>query len=94
MVKRTCKSGTDVLEEDRERSKQRKRVSGVQIRPSPPSSPAVAAISGEQREMAALVARFERPTEPERDKYRRHSTLCECFYPRGHRLVRFRNRFG
>ena len=27
--------------------------------------------------MAAFVARFERPTEPERDEYRRHSTLCE-----------------
>src|SRR6266478_5099466 len=36
-----------------------------------------------------LCARFERPTEPERDESRRHSTLCECFSPRGHRLVRF-----
>jgi hypothetical protein len=45
MVKRTCKSGTDVLEEDRERSKQRKRVSGVQIRPSPPSSPSVSVLT-------------------------------------------------
>jgi hypothetical protein len=44
--------------------------------------------------MAAFVARFERPTEPERDEYRRHSTLCECFSLRGHRLVRFRNCFG
>ena len=26
--------------------------------------------------MAAFVARFERSTEPERDEYRRHSTLC------------------
>jgi hypothetical protein len=62
---------------------------------NPPfSSLAVAAISGEQREMAAFVARFERSTEPERDEYRRHSTLCEFFSPRGHRLVRFRNCFG
>src|ERR1700694_2247171 len=29
----------------------------------------------------ALWPRFERPTEPERDEYRRHSTLCECFSP-------------
>ena len=55
---------------------------------------AVAAISGEQREMTGFVARFERPTEPEREEYRRHSTLCECFSPRGHSLVRFRNYFG
>jgi hypothetical protein len=34
--------------------------------------------------MAAFVARFEHPTEPERDEYRRHSTLCECFFPRRH----------
>ena len=33
--------------------------------------------------MAAFVTGFERPTEPERDEYRRHSTLCECFSPRG-----------
>jgi hypothetical protein len=33
--------------------------------------------------LPALVAGFERPTEPERDEYRRHSTLCECFSPRG-----------
>jgi hypothetical protein len=32
--------------------------------------------------MAAFVARFVRPTEPERDESRRHSTLCECFSPR------------
>jgi hypothetical protein len=44
--------------------------------------------------MAALVARFERPTEPEREEYGRYSTLCECFSPREHRLVRFRNCFG
>jgi hypothetical protein len=34
----------------------------VQIRPSPLTSQAVAAISGEQREMTALVACFERPS--------------------------------
>jgi hypothetical protein len=45
------------------------RVSTVQIRPSPPTSLAVAAISGERREMAAFVARFERPTEPEREDF-------------------------
>jgi hypothetical protein len=44
--------------------------------------------------MAAFVARFERPTEPESDEYRRHSTLREIFSPREHRLVRFRNCFG
>ena len=44
--------------------------------------------------MAAFVARFERSTEPERDEYRRHSTLCECFSLRGHSLVRLRNCFG
>ena len=66
----------------------------VRIHPAPPPSLAVAAISREQREMAAFVARFERPTEPERDEYWCHSTLCECFSPRGHRLVRFRNCFG
>jgi hypothetical protein len=44
--------------------------------------------------MAAFVARFERSTEPERDEYRRHSTLCECFSPHEHNLVRLRNCFG
>jgi hypothetical protein len=33
------------------------------------------------------------PAEPERDEYRRHSTLCGCVSLRGHRLVRFRNCF-
>ena len=68
--------------------------SWVRIPPPPPTSLAVAAISGEQREMAAFVARFERPTEPEKDEDRRHSRLCGCFSPRGHRSVRFRDRFG
>ena len=53
-----------------------RRVPTVQIPLAPPPSLAVAAISGEQREMAAFVARFERPTEPERKEYRSHSTLC------------------
>ena len=34
----------------------------VQIRPSPPTSQVVAAISGEQREMTALVVCFEHPS--------------------------------
>jgi hypothetical protein len=51
-------------------------------------------ISGERREMTAFVGRFERPTEPERDEYQRHSTLCESFSPQGHSLVRLRNCFG
>ena len=37
----------------------------VRIHLAPPPSLVVAAISGEQREMAAFVARFEHPTEPE-----------------------------
>ena len=37
------------------------KVSGVQVPLSPPTSLAVAAISAEQREMAAFVARLRRP---------------------------------
>ena len=36
--------------------------------PLTPASLAIEEISGEQREMAAFVARFGRPTEPERDE--------------------------
>jgi hypothetical protein len=61
--------------------------------PLSPSSLAVEAISGEQREIAAFAARFE-PQPNQRGRISASFDAVRCFSPRGHRLVRFRNCFG
>jgi len=62
--------------------------------PSPPPSLAAAAISGEQREMAAFVARFERSNRTREGRIVMSFDAVRVFLSARAQVVRFRNCFG